>query len=341
MNDEKTVYEISVNGVIQGYEDPILTGRQILDGFGYRPADAYLLFQFGFESGIYERKLVESIRIDGDGVEKFRVFESDRSYRLSIDDERYEWGDRFITGRDILEVVGRADCVVKLERKDIADRTAGLDEIIDLDGEELEHFYLEPVASVLCIEGKSVEWEFSEITTEQIIELGGWPPSQGVIEVDECDQTERTLSPGEVVRIKPGKSYGKKICWKRGLDRIADELELLKRYYPDIEYQFANGLHWFYLPNLVFDMERPSIPVVFYVTEGHPGAEPYGFFFPQSETSTLPVKNTRAKVCPPFEGAWTFVSWSPVTWRPKGDLISGDNLWGWSRGFKAALNGAE
>lgn len=67
----------------------------------------------------------------------------------------------------------------------------------------------------LNIEGSAYEWDEPTITTEQIAELGGWKVSQGVIEIDE-DNNERTLEPGEVVEIKPGKGFGKKIRWKRG-----------------------------------------------------------------------------------------------------------------------------
>ena len=68
---------------------------------------------------------------------------------------------------------------------------------------------------VLNIEGKQIDWDQDTITTEQIIELGGWDLSQGVIEVDK-DNNERTLTPGEVIELKPVLGFGKKLRWKRG-----------------------------------------------------------------------------------------------------------------------------
>jgi len=65
------------------------------------------------------------------------------------------------------------------------------------------------------IEGQEYPWNDDTITTEEIIELGGWDPSLGVIEIDK-ENNERTLQPGEVVYIKPGHGYSKKIRWKRG-----------------------------------------------------------------------------------------------------------------------------
>ena len=67
----------------------------------------------------------------------------------------------------------------------------------------------------LCIEGREYPWSEPTITTEQIAQLGGWDPSIGVIAVDR-DNNERTLAPGEVVELKPGRGFGKKHVWKRG-----------------------------------------------------------------------------------------------------------------------------
>lgn len=68
---------------------------------------------------------------------------------------------------------------------------------------------------VLDIEGKKIEWDQPTITTEQIIGLGGWDPSQGAILIDK-DNVERTLQPGEVVELQPGMGFSKKVRFKRG-----------------------------------------------------------------------------------------------------------------------------
>jgi hypothetical protein len=65
------------------------------------------------------------------------------------------------------------------------------------------------------IEGKIHPWPKDTITTEEIIALGGWPPAEGAIEIFK-DNTERTLKPGEVVHIKPGHGFAKRVLFKRG-----------------------------------------------------------------------------------------------------------------------------
>jgi hypothetical protein len=65
------------------------------------------------------------------------------------------------------------------------------------------------------VEGTVHPWSRATITTEEIATLGGWPLSLGVIEIDK-ENNERTLKPGEVVELKPGGGFSKKIKFKRG-----------------------------------------------------------------------------------------------------------------------------
>lgn len=65
------------------------------------------------------------------------------------------------------------------------------------------------------IEGTLHDWEHDVITTEEICRLGGWDISQGVSVIDK-DNNERTLAPGEVVELKPGMGFSKKVKFKRG-----------------------------------------------------------------------------------------------------------------------------
>jgi hypothetical protein len=66
------------------------------------------------------------------------------------------------------------------------------------------------------IEGTEHQWEDATITTEEIMELGGWEPNLGAIIIDLKTNTERTLSAGEIVEIKPGQGFARKVTFKRG-----------------------------------------------------------------------------------------------------------------------------
>ena len=67
----------------------------------------------------------------------------------------------------------------------------------------------------LDIEGEPKPWDKDTITTEEIITLGGWDSSLGAIVIDK-DQNEHTLQPGEVIELKPGMGFSKKVKFKRG-----------------------------------------------------------------------------------------------------------------------------
>jgi hypothetical protein len=67
----------------------------------------------------------------------------------------------------------------------------------------------------LDIEGMLKPWDRDTITTEEIINLGGWDPAQGAILIDK-DNNERTLKSGETIELKPGMGFSKKVHFKRG-----------------------------------------------------------------------------------------------------------------------------
>jgi hypothetical protein len=69
---------------------------------------------------------------------------------------------------------------------------------------------------VVNLEGTEHPWDSETITVPQIRELGGWEPSLPVVEVNLQDNTERTLGEDEVVTLKPGHGFAKKVRFQRG-----------------------------------------------------------------------------------------------------------------------------
>jgi len=69
---------------------------------------------------------------------------------------------------------------------------------------------------VVNVEGVDHPWDRDTITVPEIRQLGGFASTDPVIEVDDKENTERTLPEGEVVELKPGKGFGKKVRFKRG-----------------------------------------------------------------------------------------------------------------------------
>lgn len=66
------------------------------------------------------------------------------------------------------------------------------------------------------IEGEEYPWDRPTITVLEIRLIGRLPSDQPVIEINLVDNTERTLSECEVVDLKPGHAFAKKVRYKRG-----------------------------------------------------------------------------------------------------------------------------
>ena len=122
-------------------------------------------------------------------------------------------------------------------------------------------------------------------------------------------------------------------------ERIAQELELLRRYYGvDVEYVEAGD--WFLLPRYPAPMPCTPSParISFNLRPGYPGIEPYGFFATDDlNFNGQKYNSAAAQVTPPFSGHWMFFSWAPDGWIGTADAMTGSNLWGWARSFACRL----
>lgn len=196
--------------------DPVPLGRQIIEAAGLSPVEEFLVFAVSPERRLTEVRLDETVDIRGGGEKRFLIFRCDRSWRGLIDGKRFEWGAEAIAGH-ALKWLARVDPEthgVWLELRDEPDRLIADDEQVSLSSAGVERFRTDLLFRV-CVEDVFHPWSRPTITTEEIAALGGWEISQGVIEVD-SDQNERTLAPEEVIELRPGVSFGKKIRFKRG-----------------------------------------------------------------------------------------------------------------------------
>ena len=152
-----------------------------------------------------------------EGKERFIAFQSDRSFRVEIDRRRFEWGTAKLTGLIGKQMAGKDPACngIWLERQDGPDHFVQDADVVELNAAGVERLRTGPVF-LLRIEGKEYLWSERTITTEQIAELGGWDPSQGVQQIDLATNEAHTLKSGEVVDLKDLKHFAKKIGWRRG-----------------------------------------------------------------------------------------------------------------------------
>lgn len=124
------------------------------------------------------------------------------------------------------------------------------------------------------------------------------------------------------------------------VSRIEEELALLRRHYERVDFIDRNQTLWFCVHGyqLFEPCSLQEISVVFSISVGFPGTDPYGFFVPGELTydgQAYIGKTTPSP--PPFPGKWQFFSWAPEQWDPSYDILTGDNLWGWVRSFSERL----
>lgn len=130
--------------------------------------------------------------------------------------------------------------------------------------------------------------------------------------------------------------------------RIVEELQLLSRYYPDIQHAESAGDDWFCVLKYAFPdgwriSENPIeiAPVVFRATAAYPTSEPYGFLVPAKANyrGSSPGNSGSPPVPVPFGGEWLHLSWAPDgSWAPTAVLEGGSNLLHWVRSFRLRLN---
>lgn len=121
-------------------------------------------------------------------------------------------------------------------------------------------------------------------------------------------------------------------------ERLHQELELLRRRFPHLEYVEAG--HWIKVPKyrLVSGWNRPETDVVFQIPVGYPGTPPYGVYVQAGILFNSTKPNNYAEPSgtqPPFSGTWGIFSWTPADgqWRPTANLSAGSNLLNWLLGF--------
>lgn len=123
-------------------------------------------------------------------------------------------------------------------------------------------------------------------------------------------------------------------------DRIAQELALLRRSYPETEYR-PDG-QWVRIPGyrVLSDLWKDkTVTVAFQIPTGYPGQAPYAFYVQPpprlKDSDQRPTNNYEEPASGiPFDGAWGKFSWQQDGWRATADLASGSNLLNFVRTFK-------
>ncbi len=155
--------------------DPVPLGRQILAAAGGDPHDGFSLFAI-LPSGEFEDiRLDEPFDLRAHGAERFVAFETDRDYKLTLDDRQLEWGKPVIGGAALYELsgVGEGEAVF-LEVRGGEDRLIEPEDLVDLNEPGIERFITAPRPSKtyeIIVNSRPRVIEDRHVTFEQIVQF--------------------------------------------------------------------------------------------------------------------------------------------------------------------------
>lgn len=125
--------------------DPAPLGRQILEAAGAKPVDEFSLFAILSNGDFEEIRFDEQFDLYKRGAERFVGFDSDRTYKLTLDERQLEWGKPAIKGAYLYKL-GEVpkNRAVFLKVHDGEPRLIERHELIDLTAPGIEHFITGP-----------------------------------------------------------------------------------------------------------------------------------------------------------------------------------------------------
>ncbi len=116
--------------------------------------------------------------------------------------------------------------------------------------------------------------------------------------------------------------------------RIEQELELIRKHFPNCEVKQSDGLIWVKIPGYKIPTglgwNKTSTDVAFHFPIGYPGVPPYGLYV----ACNLLFNNNNVlggvSLRPPFDGEWGLLSWTfdDTEWKSRlnPDIVRGINM---------------
>ena len=155
--------------------DPVPLGLQLLEAAGLDPADGYSLFAV-LPSGDFEDvRLKEPFDLTEKGAERFIAFQTDRDFKLGLNDDDLRWGKPVISGA-ILHGLAKPtdDEAVYLDVPGGEDRLIEPEDLIDLNEPGIERFITAPKRPQqfeIIVNARPRTVAVRTVTFEQIVQL--------------------------------------------------------------------------------------------------------------------------------------------------------------------------
>jgi hypothetical protein len=155
--------------------DPVPLGRQLLDAAALDPRDGYSLVAI-LPSGDFEDvRLNEPFDLRERGAERFIAFQTDRDFKLTLNDRELRWGKPVISGTILYGLAKPGDGEgVFLEFPGGEDRLVERGELIDLSEPGIERFITaprRPPTFEIIVNSRPRTVNARTVTFEEIVQL--------------------------------------------------------------------------------------------------------------------------------------------------------------------------
>ncbi|CDI11769.1 multiubiquitin domain-containing protein [Agrobacterium pusense] len=152
--------------------DPVPLGRQLLEAAALNPRDGYSLVAI-LPSGDFEDvRLNEPFDLRERGAERFIAFQTDRDFKLTLNDNELRWGKPVISGTILHDLAkpGEGEGVF-LEVPGGEDRLVEYGDLIDLTQPGIERFITARLTFEIIVNSRPRTVNARTVTFEQIVQL--------------------------------------------------------------------------------------------------------------------------------------------------------------------------
>lgn len=177
--------------------DDKVTGTQMAMGAGFLSQDEVIVMQQLKSGALEEIRPEELVDISHPGIERFFIMESDATYRLFLDELKFEW-PKVKVGPSILRKLAckSDDFEIIQQLEDAPDRVLEEHDLIDLSGPKTERFITRPASKNVTVYYGETEFKLPRgaYTTESL----------STIFKVEVGYLLDLLVDGKLVELKPG-----------------------------------------------------------------------------------------------------------------------------------------
>ncbi len=160
-------------------DDATPTGSQISEAIGFKPGQQATVLRILADGELEDIRPTETVDLRS-GDARFIVVESDRSYRLTVDDERFDWPCRMVSGGVLRKLASvPPEDQILFEQSDEADRVVENKDLIDLDHPGVESFITRKRTWKLDVQGVVLTVPTPTIIVRKALEEAGFNPDQG------------------------------------------------------------------------------------------------------------------------------------------------------------------